>query len=51
MKTNINDISKKAKELVTKSKEKNLIKSYTVAFEDFPVKEENHKGNREVYCK
>lgn len=51
MKTNMNDISKNAKELIAKAKSKNLIKSYTVAFKDFPVKEEVHKGKKEYYCK
>lgn len=51
MKTNMNDISKNAKELIAKSKTKNLIKSYTVAFKDFPVSEEIHKGEKEYYCK
>lgn len=36
----MNDISKNAKELVEKAKAKNLIKSYTVAFKDFPVDKE-----------
>lgn len=51
MKTNINEISKTAKDLVVKAKAKNLIKSYTVAFKDFPVSEEIHKGKKEYYCK
>ncbi len=51
MKTNINEISKTAKDLVAKAKAKNLIKSYTVAFKDFPVSEEIHKGKKEYYCK
>lgn len=51
MKTNINDISKNARRLVEKAKAKNLIKSYTVAFKDFPVNEETHKGKKEYYCK
>ena len=51
MKNNMKDIRKSAKELVANAKKKNLIESYTVAFKDFPVKEENHKGKREHYCK
>ena len=51
MKTNIKDISKTAQKLVEKSKAKNLIKSYTLAFKDFPVSEEVHKGKKEYYCK
>lgn len=51
MKTNMNNISKNAKELIAKAKAKNLIKSYTIAFKDFPVDEEVHKGKKEYYCK
>ena len=48
MKTNISSETKdKARELVLLAKEKNLIKSHTVAFEEFPVEKEVHKGKTE----
>jgi len=47
MKTNTSDVSQKARKLVMLAKEKGLIKSHTVAFKDFPVEKEIHKGKLE----
>lgn len=44
MKTNTSECSQRAKKLVTIAKEKGLIKSHTVAFKEFPVEKEIHKG-------
>ena len=44
MKTNMMELKKQAKQLILISKEKNIIKSHTEAFKDFPVSEEVHKG-------
>ena len=44
MKTNMLELSQKAKELVLISKQKGLIRPHTEAFKDFPVKDEIHKG-------
>jgi len=49
MKTNTSEISRNAKRLVLIAKEKGLIKSHTVAFKDFPVEKEVHKGKAESY--
>lgn len=51
MKTEYEDVKTNVKELIKKSKAKNLIKSYTEAFKDFPTNQEVHKGKREFYCK
>lgn len=51
MKTNISEVSKKAKRLVVLAKEKNLVKSHTIAFKEFPVEKEEHKGKPENYEK
>lgn len=47
MKTNTSEISQKAKRLVALAKEKGLVKSHTVAFKEFPVEKEVHKGKTE----
>lgn len=47
MKTNNSEISQKAKRLVALAKEKGLVKSHTVAFKEFPVEKEVHKGKTE----
>ena len=39
----------KVKKLVSKSKKNNIIKSHIQAFEDIPVKYEEHKGNINSY--
>ena len=49
MKTNTSEISKNAKRLVLLAKEKGLIKSHTIAFKEFPVEKEVHKGRTENY--
>lgn len=50
MKTNIsNKTSDKARKLVMIAKEKGLIKSHTVAFKEFPVENEIHKGKAKEY--
>lgn len=49
MKTNTSEIQKNAKRLVLLAKEKGLIKSHTVAFKEFPVEKEIHKGKSENY--
>lgn len=49
MKTEKSKIVKKAKDLVSKAKNKKVVKSYTVAFEEFPVEQEVHKGNMNNY--
>lgn len=49
MKTNTSEISKRAKRLVMLAKEKGLVKSHTIAFKEFPVEQEIHKGKRENY--
>lgn len=51
MKTNTSEISKRAKRLVVLAKEKGLIKSHTIAFKEFPVEKEIHKGKPENYNK
>lgn len=47
MKTNSNEIIQRAKRLVLLAKEKNLVKPHTVAFKEFPVEKEIHKGKTE----
>lgn len=47
MKTNTSEIRKNARRLVLLAKEKGLVKSHTVAFKEFPVEEEIHKGKSE----
>jgi len=49
MKTNASENSQKAKRLVLLAKEKGLVKSHTVAFKEFPVEKEIHKGKTEDY--
>ncbi len=49
MKTNTSEIRKNARRLVLLAKEKGLVKSHTVAFKEFPVEEEIHKGEVEKY--
>ena len=49
MKTSTSEISKKAKRLVALAKEKDLVKSHTVDFREFPVEKEIHKGKTESY--
>lgn len=49
MKTNTSEVSQRAKRLVMLAKEKGLVKSHTVAFKEFPVEEEIHKGEVEKY--
>lgn len=44
MKNEKSEIIKKAKKLVVVAKKKKNVKPYTVAFEEFPVEEEIHKG-------
>ena len=44
MKTNVMELSQKAKKLILISKQKGLIKPHTEAFKDFPVSQEVHKG-------
>lgn len=39
----------KVKEMIEKSKSLNLIKDHTVAFEDYPVELEHHKGKMKAY--
>mgnify|MGYP003540061792 CR=1 FL=1 len=46
MKTNVNEITKRAKALVAIAKEKKLIKPHTIAFKEFPVEKEIHKGKQ-----
>lgn len=38
------DLKKKVKEMLAKAKEKDLIKSHVLAFNDTPVKQEEHNG-------
>ncbi len=47
MKTNTSEVSQRAKRLVMLAKEKGLVKSHTVAFKEFPVEKEIHKGKSE----
>lgn len=48
MKTNIsNETKEKARKLVLIAKEKDIIKSHTIAFDEFPVEKEVHKGKSE----
>lgn len=49
MKTNASEINQKAKKLVLLAKEKGLVKSHTIAFKEFPVEKEVHKGKAENY--
>lgn len=49
MKNNTSEISKNAKRLVLLAKEKGLVKSHIVAFKEFPVEKEIHKGKPENY--
>lgn len=49
-KENFKSLQAKVKELIKISKEKNLIKSHTEAFEEFPVEEE-HNGKKESFCR
>lgn len=51
MKTNTSEISKNAKRLVAVAKERGLIKSHTIAFKEFPVENEIHKGEMKGYKK
>ena len=51
MKTDINDLKKIANELVMKSKKLNLIRPSSEAFNNFPVKEEVDKGQKDAYKK
>lgn len=44
-------INSKVKKLVSKSKKNNIIKSHVQAFEDTPVKYEEHKGELKAYLK
>lgn len=44
-------LNKKVKELLKKSKELNLIKPLTTAFEKNNCKEEQHKGKKESFCR
>lgn len=44
-------INPKVKKLVSKSKKNNIIKSHIQAFEDTPVKYEEHKGELKAYLK
>lgn len=44
-------INLKVKKLVSKSKKNNIIKSHVQAFEDTPVKYEEHKGELKAYLK
>lgn len=39
------NLQKKVKELLAKAKNKDLIKSHKLAFDETPVKQEEHKGN------
>ncbi|MDE5539435.1 MAG: hypothetical protein K2J20_02990 [Bacilli bacterium] len=39
-------LQKRVKKLIKKSKENNLIKPHKDAYDDFSVKEEEHKGNK-----
>lgn len=49
MKSEKSEIVRKAKDLVLKAKNKKIIKSHTVAFEEFPVEKEIHKGRANDY--
>lgn len=49
MKANLKELKSKAGSLIKASKEKGLIKPHTVAFKEFPVEEEIHKGKEEFY--
>lgn len=49
MKTRNSEVVKKAKKLTMLAKEKGLIKSHTIAFKEFPVEEESHKGKMKGY--
>lgn len=49
MKTNNSKISQRARGLVLRAKEKKLIKPHTIAFKEFPVEKEAHKGKTENY--
>ena len=51
MKTDINDLKKIANELVAKSKNLDLIRPCSEAFDDFPVTEEVDKGQKDAYKK
>ncbi len=44
-------IKTKVKQLVSKSKKNNIIKSHVKAFEDTPVEYEEHKGELKAYLK
>lgn len=46
----LEQLNSKFKELIKKSKEKKLIKSHVVAFQEVPVKEEKHQGNPKYFC-
>lgn len=50
-KENFKSLQAKVKELIKISKDKNLIKPHTEAFEEFPVEEEEHKGKKESFCR
>jgi len=47
MKTNASEVSQRAKRLVAIAKEKGLVKSHMIAFKEFPVEKEIHKGKTE----
>ena len=49
-KKKLEQLNSKFKELIKKSKEKKLIKSHVVAFQEVPVKEEKHQGNPKYFC-
>lgn len=50
MKTKISSATKEeAQRLIKIAKEKGLIKSHTIAFKEFPVEEEIHKGKTGEY--
>lgn len=41
----------KVKEMIKRSKEKELIKSHVDSFKTFPVEEEEHKGKKTSFCR
>lgn len=49
METEKSEIVKKAKKLVLEAKKKKAVKPYNIAFEEFPVEKEIHKGNMKDY--
>ena len=44
-------LAQRASKLVKVAKEKGIVKSHIEAFKEFPVEEENHKGNKDYYNK